>query len=51
MAYAVLPQETAKALTVSLISDVPALQAAIAIQASKKRDRDVEGFRTSVENN
>jgi hypothetical protein len=51
MAHAVLPQETAKALTVSLISDVPALQAAIAIQASKKRDRDVEGFRTSVENN
>jgi len=45
MAHAVLPKETANAITVSLISDVPALQAAVAIQASRKQEG--QGYRTS----
>jgi hypothetical protein len=38
MAHAVLPKEIANAITVSLISDVPALQAAVAIQASREKE-------------
>jgi hypothetical protein len=38
-AYAVIPKEIAHALTTSLISDVPALQAAVAIQASRKQEQ------------
>ena len=45
MAHAVLPKETADAMTVSMISDVPALQAAVAIQASRKTEG--QGYRTS----
>ena len=45
MAHAVLPKEVANAITVSLISDVPALQAAVAIQASRKTEG--QGYRTS----
>jgi hypothetical protein len=40
MAHAFLPQETAKALTASLVSDVPALQGALAIRAATNSCQD-----------
>ena len=46
MAHAGLPKEIANAITVSLISEVPALQAAVAIQAYRKKEG--QGYRTSV---
>lgn len=45
MAHAVLPKGIANAITVSLISDVPALQTAVAIQASGKKEG--QDYRTS----
>jgi pyridoxal biosynthesis lyase PdxS len=45
MAHAVLPKDAANAITVALIADVPALQAAVAIQASRKNQDP--GYRTS----
>jgi hypothetical protein len=40
MAYASLPKETAKALTASLLHDVPALQAAISVQSRRSENSD-----------
>ncbi|MGA7317454.1 MAG: hypothetical protein WBX22_26185 [Silvibacterium sp.] len=40
MAYASLPKETAKALTASLLHDVPALQAAISAESRKSENGD-----------